>query len=119
MRPSLLVVVTLAALTVTTAGCKKGYHEEGEKASEALGHAREAVDDAATTAKVKSKLAADPNVAAYTIDVDTHDGVVTLNGHVDSEAAKAAAEKVARGTEGVKDVVVTLVIDSAAATPTP
>jgi hyperosmotically inducible protein len=61
--------------------------------------------DAGITTKVKSKLAADDTVKAYQIDVDTKDKVVTLSGNVDSQAAKDQAVALARGTEGVADVV--------------
>ena len=61
--------------------------------------------DAGITGKVKSKLAADDTVKAYQIDVDTKDKVVTLSGNVDSQAAKDQAVALARGTEGVADVV--------------
>lgn len=61
--------------------------------------------DAGITTKVKSKLAADDTVKAYQIDVDTKDKVVTLSGNVDNPAAKDQAVAIARGTEGVADVV--------------
>jgi hyperosmotically inducible protein len=61
--------------------------------------------DAGITGKVKSKLAADDTVKAYQIDVDTKDKVVTLSGNVDTQAAKDQAVVLARGTEGVADVV--------------
>jgi hyperosmotically inducible protein len=72
--------------------------------------------DAGITGKVKSKLAADDTVKAYQIDVDTKDKVVTLSGNVDSQAAKDQAVALARGTEGVADVVdnITLAGGSAA-----
>src|SRR5439155_1166767 len=60
--------------------------------------------DAGITGKVKSKLAADDTVKAYQIDVDTKDKVVTLSGNVDSQAATDQAVKIARETNGVKDV---------------
>jgi hyperosmotically inducible protein len=61
--------------------------------------------DAGITTKVKSKLAADDTVKAYQIDVDTKEKVVTLSGNVESQAAKDQAVSIARGTEGVADVV--------------
>lgn len=62
------------------------------------------IDDAEITASVKSKLAADPEVKAHEIDVDTLDGVVRLSGIVDDSATRAEAEKLARGTDGVRRV---------------
>lgn len=61
--------------------------------------------DPGLTTAVKSKFAADDTVKAYKIDVDTREGVVTLNGAVDTAAARARAVELARGTEGVRDVV--------------
>jgi osmotically-inducible protein OsmY len=119
MRRALIAALALASIALTADACKKPEEPGSDNAAGPAAQAGQAVDDAATTAKVKSKLAADPTVAAYTIDVDTQNGVVTLNGHVDSGAAKAQAEKVARDTEGVSDVVVALVADAAAPTPTP
>ena len=64
-----------------------------------------AASDAGITTKVKARLAADSTIKASQINVDTRDKVVTLTGNVDSEAAKAQAVALARGTEGVADVV--------------
>ncbi len=75
--------------------------------------------DAGITGKVKSKLAADDTVKAYQIDVDTKDKVVTLSGNVDSQAAKDQAVALARGTEGVADVVDNITVKTAAAANPP
>jgi osmotically-inducible protein OsmY len=84
-----------------------------EQAGEALERGTERVeerlgpvlDDVAVTAKVKARLAGDPEVKASQIDVDTVNGRVTLNGVVESEEVRAEAEKLAIRTEGVKEVV--------------
>jgi hyperosmotically inducible protein len=60
--------------------------------------------DAVITSKVKSKLAADPQTSAVEIDVDTLNGTVTLRGLVDSQEEARDAERLARDTEGVRDV---------------
>lgn len=62
------------------------------------------IDDAEITASVKAKLAADPEVKAHEIDVDTIAGEVRLSGIVDDSATRAEAEKLARGTDGVRRV---------------
>jgi hyperosmotically inducible protein len=64
----------------------------------------ENVTDAWILTKIKSKLVADPQVSAFNIDVDVTEGNVTLSGTVEKAAAKAEAEKLARATQGVKDV---------------
>ena len=63
------------------------------------------VDDAAITAAVKAKLAADGDINPFNIDVDTNEGVVTLQGRVDKEEARSKAEELARGTDGVRRVI--------------
>jgi hyperosmotically inducible protein len=71
--------------------------------------------DAGVTTAVKSKLAADDTVKAYQIDVDTADGVVTLNGAVETTAAKNQAVMLARQTDGVREVVDQLTVNPRAA----
>jgi hyperosmotically inducible protein len=68
------------------------------------------ISDAALTAAVKTKLLADPAVSGLRIDVDSHEGVVTLKGEVRSQEEKDAAVQVARGTSGVRQVDDYLVI---------
>jgi hyperosmotically inducible protein len=62
------------------------------------------VNDAAISANVKTRLAADPEVKALNIDVDTLEGIVTLFGMVNSESERLEAERLARRTDGVKGV---------------
>ena len=71
-------------------------------------------NDPGITTAVKSKLAADERTSAMKIDVDTREKVVTLNGTVQTEAEKAAAEAVAKNTEGVTSVVNNLTVAAAA-----
>jgi len=63
------------------------------------------VDDAAITSAVKAKLAADGDINPFNIDVDTNEGVVTLQGRVAKEEARTKAEQHARDTDGVKRVI--------------
>ena len=60
--------------------------------------------DAWVLTKVKSQMLASDTVGALDINVDVDDGVVTLNGQVASRAEAQEAERIARGTEGVKQV---------------
>lgn len=64
----------------------------------------ERLSDGAITAKIKSKLTADPEINPFSIDVDTVDGVVTLTGRVADERRSEEAEKLARNTKGVREV---------------
>jgi len=62
------------------------------------------VDDVLITSKVRSKLIANTEIRARDIDVSSSQGVVTLIGRVSSQTIKSDAERIARGTKGVKDV---------------
>ena len=61
--------------------------------------------DAGISTAVKTKLAANDLVKASEINVDTRDYVVTLTGDVGTAVAKEEAVRVARGTDGVRDVI--------------
>ena len=88
----LAVIIAVGALFTAASGCATN------RSMRAQG------DDAATTASVKSRLAADPDVSSYEVDVDSTDGIVRLSGWVETEAERAAAEQVARNTDGVRSV---------------
>ena len=62
------------------------------------------LDDGFITTKIKSKLTVSGDVNPFNIDVDTQNGVVTLSGRVTKPEAKAEAERLARETEGVREV---------------
>jgi len=70
------------------------------------------MDDATITARVKTVLLNDPQVAATKIDVSTTGGIVTLSGSVKSKADEARAIEVARTVTGVRDVKSMLQITS-------
>jgi osmotically-inducible protein OsmY len=56
------------------------------------------------------KLADDPVVKGGALKVDVHEGVVTLNGKVETDQQKSKAEKLARKISGVKSVNNALVV---------
>ena len=60
--------------------------------------------DLMITASIKADLVKDPDLSALKIDVDTHDGVVTLNGLANDEAGKQRAERMAQAVKGVREV---------------
>jgi osmotically-inducible protein OsmY len=60
--------------------------------------------------QVRVKLADDPDVGGQQIDVDSHQGAVTLKGKVRSDKQKIKAEKVAKKVKGVTSVINQLVI---------
>jgi hyperosmotically inducible protein len=66
--------------------------------------AGDAVSDSTITAEVKTALAADPQLAALKIDVDTNNGVVTLTGPAPDEQSKSRATQIAAAPKGVMRV---------------
>ena len=111
MRP--LLASAIASLAVLTAGCdrppsgpasSKGSPSIEVQAERSLERAAAALDDSTVTAKVKTALIADPGISGMAIDVDTVQNVVTLRGTVATEDARKQAERIARQTEGVKEV---------------
>ena len=66
--------------------------------------AEQNVSDTWIVTKVKSQLAADPEVNSFNIDVDSLNGQVTLSGIVPQAQARAEAERIAKATQGVKMV---------------
>lgn len=70
------------------------------------------VDDATITAQVNASLAADKDLSAIRIDVDTRNGVVTLSGPAPSATARERASEIARSVKGVSSVNNQLTIKS-------
>jgi hyperosmotically inducible protein len=73
------------------------------------------VDDASITASVKSTLVADKAANLTRVDVDTDNGVVSLNGIVESADQKARAAQLASGVDGVREVINNLQVQGARA----
>ena len=62
------------------------------------------VNDATTSAVVKSSLIRNENIRARDIDVNTQNDIVTLRGVVATEQQKELAEQLAKNTQDVKEV---------------
>lgn len=62
------------------------------------------IDDSVVTAKVKTALIENPTTKAYQIDVETNEGVVLLNGFVDTSESRSTATTVAKTVQGVREV---------------
>jgi hyperosmotically inducible protein len=110
MKVMQLMVLALAAVlgTAQLAGCAS--QSQGESRRTAGG----VVDDAALTAKVKTALIRDREVAAHNVNVTTYRGLVQLSGFVASEDVARKAAEVARNVDGVRDVYNDLRVVSAA-----
>jgi len=96
-----LIVASLAA------GLSTGAYADSTDASTPQPHSDSvgtAITDAAITSKVKSKFVGDDRLKKSDISVTTTNGVVTLTGTAYGPDAKAGAEILASGVDGVKDV---------------
>lgn len=88
-----LGALPLAAVVTGCAGDR--YHQStGEN-----------IDDHATTMRVKSALGNNPEYKFDGVDVDTFKGTVQLSGWVNTRDQKSQAGTIAKGVDGVKDVV--------------
>src|SRR5690349_12851722 len=92
--------------------------EEREKAKANQETIGDTLDDAWIHTKIVAKLITNSTTPERKINVDVVKNVVTLRGTVDSAEEKAAAEKVAKDTDGVTKVLNQLKVAPAAkATP--
>lgn len=60
--------------------------------------------DAEIASVIQGRLESHPDVDPLTIDVDSINGRVTLNGTARSHSEKTEAEKIARSTDGVRSI---------------
>ncbi len=82
-------------------GAEARQQPAAQTAEKALG----TLDAGWITTKIQAQYFADDHVKPWNVDVDTaRTGVVTLRGDVDSEQARQAAVRIARSTEGVREV---------------
>ena len=104
-RHTLRAVVAATATILVLGACTREERKEVRtEAKQATNAAANVVDNAALTTKVKAALLDDELVKGTQINVDSNNGVVTLNGAVDSPAHKEKAEQVAKGVSGVTRV---------------
>ena len=99
-RKTMPAVAAALLLALGVAGCATDRGPDAEPKRTAT----QTVSDAAITAKVKTLFAADEVVKAHKINVDTVQGVVTLNGVVRTDAEKQRAMDIARRADGVRSV---------------
>ena len=79
--------------------------EVGEKVAVGAQKAGETLEEAALTAKVKSKIALDDTLDGSRVSVTTDNSRVTLTGTVITDTQRRRALDLARETEGVSTVV--------------
>jgi osmotically-inducible protein OsmY len=101
MKVKLLAAAMMAA-GVALAGCASHNDKVASGESRTAG---QTTSDAALTAKVKTALATDAGIGtAADVNVNSYNGVVQLNGFVDSQDKIQRAADVARGVSGVSRV---------------
>jgi hypothetical protein len=96
-KSSNLLMGAMMAAVLMTGGCNRSAQ----------------VDDKEIVEGIQSKLHQDSNLKARDINVVAAKGVVVLSGQVNSEAEKAAAEKLAASEEGATHVVNQLAVSGA------
>jgi osmotically-inducible protein OsmY len=89
-----------AALVIGGAAGAGGYYLGQEHRN----IARQSTDQN-ITAEIRNQFAGDELLGGLAIGVETHEGVVTLEGTVRSQLAASRAVELARGTRNVKRVV--------------
>ena len=93
-----MLLAAMMTAVVTLAGCAGMGPQPTTRTT------GQAIDDVTIGTKLKAALAADPELSALKINVDTTQGAVRLRGEVKSVALRRKAEDMARKTEGVKSV---------------
>ncbi len=102
----LLPAVSMTALLILSSCSERQQDKVATETKEAGRTVERKMDNSATTASVKSKLAADVRLSTLTsINVDSNGNTVTLTGHVPTADDKRKAEEVARSVDGVTRVV--------------
>lgn len=108
-KPASTSVTPADRVTADASAAAKRAENAAERAANRVENAGDkvahAASDAATTAKVKARLMAEPGIDSLQIDVDTSNGRVTLSGEVDTPQHKARAKELAGSVEGVTGVV--------------
>lgn len=96
MNLALRVRLVLLGLALALLGaCSPGPHRQGPG---------EYLDDAIISSRVKAALAADPEVKATEVKVDTYKGTVQLSGFVETQESGQRAVEIAHRIPGVREV---------------
>ena len=118
MKRRRLAVLLVAAVAVWLGGCRnEGPDKQPDIAASSSAQAGRP-DDGAITTRVQAKFYQSRSVKTADIDVETSDGVVTLEGTVASSDVRQEAVNQARGVEGVVRVEDQLEVRAPEATAT-
>lgn len=97
-------ITSLTVIASLALGSSLVWANDPETMSKPDSESEQPVTDTWITTKVKTTLLATEGVAGSDINVSTVDGVVTLAGVLDTQAAVDKAIEVTRGIEGVVSV---------------
>jgi hypothetical protein len=103
MKPVLLFLTVIAFGAVSLAPAVSLAQPKPAQKS-ALGGIGQTFKDSWITSKTKMAMLGDKRVSSFDIKVKTQRGVVMLRGKVDSAEERSAAERIARGIDGVRSV---------------
>jgi hyperosmotically inducible periplasmic protein len=120
MRTPQLLVCTAAATLMAAAGCNRAdadrhARDAAAEVRTAASEAGERLADGWLTTKIQAQFFADDDIKARYINVTTKDGIVRLNGFVETPVAREQALAIARNTDGVRRVDDQLTIGAAPA----
>jgi hyperosmotically inducible periplasmic protein len=110
-RKSVFTMLALPVFVAATAtasfaqgGAKPAAHGATQEAKDTAKKSGNAITDGWITMKVHSQFIPEDALENSDIDVDTKNGIVTLNGTVASAAGKTRAVAIAKATDGVTSV---------------
>jgi osmotically-inducible protein OsmY len=115
MKTTLANLLLLIACLYLT-GCAD-LHGGGVGAGSDRRSFQEISDDASITSNINMEYFKDELIHTIRIDVDTHRGIVTLNGSADHQEEATRAIDIALDTPGVSKVISNLVIKNQALSP--
>jgi osmotically-inducible protein OsmY len=101
-----IILVSGMSAVFALTGCEMMNHHSDDRT------AGRALDDKTITATVQNDLNREPVYKFNDVDVKTFDGVVQLSGFVDTDEQKRRAGEIARGAEGVAQVVNNITLKS-------
>ncbi len=92
-------LIALAVIAILSLGCSRADSRENAERT-----AGDAIHDASITMRIKTTYLFNGHLNPFRINVDTHDGVVTLHGTVPSDVHRDLAAEIAKNADGVREV---------------
>lgn len=108
--PLLIAVATAGLLGIGLNGCDRNTEmsdNSNVRMEEPMNNSQDATSDTWITTKVKSELLADSLSKGFEIEVNTVEGVVSLDGRVKDLSSIAHVQRIALGVKGVTEVDIT------------